>query len=164
MLAHTQFKLSRLYNEKVDVEERLDSLIDDVIKFCMLIKTTDALRPCLEQILQIVPEQYSNRIQLTLNDYTNNRISIPNRFADDNEKEKQLIKLHERLKTNIHVHNRVQVSWTRQINEAFYFEDIVKNVENTNHEFVRTNPSSATWLRRKLFDKHPKLGKSTNQK
>ncbi|CAF1481507.1 unnamed protein product, partial [Adineta ricciae] len=157
MLAHTQFKLSRLYNEKVDVEERLDSLIDDVIKFCMQIKTTDPLRPCLEQIIQIVPEQYSNRIQLTLNDYANNRISIPNRFTDDNEKEKQLIKLHERLKTNIHVHNRVQVSWTRQINEAFYFEDIVKNAENTNHEFVRTNPSSATWLRRKLFDKHPKL-------
>ncbi|CAF1481913.1 unnamed protein product, partial [Adineta ricciae] len=157
MLAHTQFKLSRLYNEKVDVEERLDSLIDDVIKFCMQIKTTDPLRPCLEQIIQIVPEQYSNRIQLTLNDYANNRISIPNRFTDDDEKEKQLIKLHERLKTNIHVHNRVQVSWTRQINEAFYFEDIVKNAENTNHEFVRTNPSSATWLRRKLFDKHPKL-------
>ncbi|CAF1102268.1 unnamed protein product [Adineta ricciae] len=121
MLAHTQFKLSRLYNEKVDVEERLDSLIDDVIKFCMQIKTTDPLRPCLEQIIQIVPEQYSNRIQLTLNDYANN------------------------------------LSWTRQINEAFYFEDIVKNAENTNHEFVRTNPSSATWLRRKLFDKHPKL-------
>ncbi|UJR07691.1 hypothetical protein I4U23_011976 [Adineta vaga] len=157
MLAHMQFKLSRLYNEKMDVEERLDSLIDDVTKFCMQIKGNDPLRPCLEKIIKIVPEQYSNRIQLTMNDYDNNRIAMPNRFSDDNEKEKQLIKLHERLKTNIHVHNRVQVSWIREINEAFYLEDIVKNAEKTDREFVRTNPLAAMWLRRKLFDNHSKL-------
>jgi hypothetical protein len=157
MLSHMQFKLSQLYNEKIETEERLDSLVDDVTTFCMQIKPNDPLRPCLEQIVKIVPEQYSNRIKLTMDDYENNRIAITNRF-NDLEKEKQLIKLHERLKTNIHVHNRVQVSWTRLISEAFYLEDIFKNEQNSNHEFVKQNPLPASWLRQKLFDGHPKLG------
>jgi hypothetical protein len=91
MLAHMQFKLSQLYNEKVDIEERLDSLVDDVTKFCMQIKPDDPLRPCLEQIIKIVPEQYSNRIKLTMDDYENNRIVSTNRYTDY-ETEKELIK------------------------------------------------------------------------
>lgn len=68
MLAHLQFKLSQLYNEKVDTEERLDMLIDDVTKLCMQIRPTDPLRPYLDQIVKIVPEQYANRIKLTVDD------------------------------------------------------------------------------------------------
>jgi hypothetical protein len=158
MLAHIQFKLSQLYNEKVDIEERLDSLVDDVTKFCMQIKPDDPLRPCLEQIIKIVPEQYSNRIKLTMDDYENNRIALSNRSADL-PTEKHLIKLHERLKTSIHIHHRVQVSWIHMINEAFYFEDILNNEKDTNHEFVKQNPLPPSWLRQKLFEQHTKLGK-----
>ncbi|CAF0997675.1 unnamed protein product [Rotaria sordida] len=156
MLAHTQFKLAKIYNEKINVEERLDSIIDDVTKFSMEIKTNDPLRPYLEQIVKIVPEQYLNRIRLTMEDYENNRIAITNRFSDK-EIEKQLIKLHERLKKYIHVHHRVQVSWIRMINEAFYLEDILNNENNSNHEFIKQNPYSPSWLRKKLFDQYPKL-------
>ncbi|CAF1105502.1 unnamed protein product [Adineta steineri] len=156
MLGHMQFKLSQLYNEKVEIEERLDSLIDDVTKFCMQIKANDPLRPCLEQIIKIVPEQYSNRIKLTMDDYDNNRIAVVNHF-NDFEKERELIKLHERLKKNIHIHNRVQVSWVQMIYEAFYLEDIVNNEKNTNHEFVRQNPLPPSWFRKYLFDGHPVL-------
>jgi hypothetical protein len=158
MLAHMQFKLSQLYNEKVDIEERLDSLVDDVTKFCMQIKPDDPLRPCLEQIIKIVPEQYSNRIKLTMDDYENNRIVSTNRYTDY-ETEKELIKLHERLKSNIHVHHRVQISWTQMINEVFHLEDIVNNEKNTNREFVKQNPIPPSWLRQKLFNERPKLGK-----
>ncbi|CAF4880746.1 unnamed protein product, partial [Rotaria sp. Silwood1] len=156
MLAHTQFKLAKIYNEKINVEERLDSLVDDVTKFCMEIKSDDPLRRELEQIIKIVPEQYSNRIKLTMEDYENNRIAVTNRFPDS-ETEKQLIKLHERLKKYIHVHHRVQVLWTRTINEAFYLEDILNNEKNSNHEFIKQNPYPPSWLRKKLFDQHSKL-------
>jgi len=156
-VAHMQFKLSQLYNEKVDVEDCLDSLVDDVTKFCMEIKSNDPLRPYLEQIVNIVPEQYSNRIKLTVEDYENNRIAITNRYADI-EIEQKLIKLHERLKSNIHIHHRVQTYWTQMINEAFYLEDILNNEKNPDHIFDRKNPFPSSWLRQKLFNQHPKLG------
>jgi outer membrane receptor for Fe3+-dicitrate len=158
ILSHMQFKLSQLYNEKVDVEDTLDSLIDDLTKFCMEIKSSNALRPCLEQIVKIVPEQYSDRIKLTVEDYENNRIVIKNRY-DDTETEEKLIKLHYRLKTNIHIHHRVQTYWTQMISEAFYLEDIFNNQTNSDHRFVKENPLPPSWLRRKLFDQHSKLGK-----
>ncbi|CAF3744812.1 unnamed protein product [Rotaria socialis] len=156
MLAHTQFKLAQIFNEKINVEERLDSLVDDVTKFCMEIKTDGPLRRYLEQIVKIVPEQYMNRIKLTIDDFDNNRIAIANRFTDS-ETEIQLIKLHERLKKYIHVHHRVQVLWRRTINEAFYLEDILNNEKHRNHEFIKQNPHPPSWLRQKLFDRHPKL-------
>jgi hypothetical protein len=158
IVAHMQFKLSQLYNEKVDVEDCLDSLIDDLTKFCMEIKSNDPLRSCLERIVKIVPEQYSDRIKLTVEDYENNRIVITNRYTDL-EIEQKLIKLHERLKSNIHIHHRVQIYWTQMINEAFYLEDILTNEINPNHIFVRQNPFPSSWLRQKLFNQHPKLGK-----
>jgi len=158
ILAHIQFKLSQLYNEKVDVEDCLDSLIDDLTKLCMQIKSNDPLRPYLEQTVKIVPEQYSDRIKLTVEDYENNRIVITNHYTDF-ETEQKLIKLHERLKTNIHVHHRVQTSWTQMINEAFYLEDIFNNEKNSDHIFVKQNPLPPSWLRQKLFDQHSKLGK-----
>jgi hypothetical protein len=157
MLAHMQFKLSQLYNEKVETEERLDTLIDEVTKFCMQIKADDPLRPCLEQIIKIVPEQYSSRIKLTMDDFENNRIVSTNRY-DEYETEKELIKLHERLKTNIHVHHRVQVSWIQMIDEAFYLEDIFNNQKDANHEFAKQTPFPPSWLRQKLFNQRPKFG------
>ena len=156
MLAHIQFKLPEIYNEKIDVEDRLNSLVNDVTKFCLEIRRDHPCRQYLEQIIKIVPEQYSNRI---IQDYENNRIVITNRFTDL-DLEKKLVKLHERLKKNIHVYHRVQILWIRKINEAFYFEDILNNEKNTNHEFIKQNPFSSSWLRRKLFDQHPKLGNS----
>ena len=156
-LAHAQFKLPQIYNEKLDIEDRLDSLVDDVTKFSMEIQRNDPLRPYLEQIIEIIPEPYSNRIKLTIEEYENNRIAINNRF-NDLQTEKQLVKLHERLKKSIHVQHRVQTSWIRKINEAFYLEDILNNESNTNHEFIKHNPYPSSWLRRKLFGQHPKLG------
>ncbi len=158
MLAHLQFKLSQLYNEKLEVEDSMDTLVDDLTKFCMEIKSDDPLRPCLEQIVRIVPQQYSERIKLTMEDYKNNRIAITNRY-DDFEIEKKLIRLHERLKSNIHIHHRVQTYWVQMINEAFFLEDIVNNQSNSEHRFLKQNPYPSSWLREKLFDQHPKLGK-----
>jgi hypothetical protein len=160
VLSHIQFKLSQLYNEKIDIEERLESLVDEISKLCLQIKYNDSLRPCLEQIVKIIPEQYSNRVKLTMDDYedyrttattTNNLIDLPN--------EKQLIKLHGLLKKCKHIHHRVQASWIHMIDEAFYLEDILNNEKNTNHTFVKQSPVQKSWLRQKLFDEHPKLGK-----
>ena len=156
MLSHIHFKLSQLYNEKVDVEERLDSLVDELTKFCLQIKTHDALRPSLERIIQIVPEQYTNQITLTMNDFANHRITTSH--LTDPPTEKQLIRLHERLKKSIHIHHRVQISWRQMINKAFYFEDILSNENNADHRFVKQNPASQTYVRRILFEKHPTLG------
>jgi len=78
--------------------------------------------------------------------------------------EKKLIKLHERLKTNIHVHHRIQTYWIQMINEAFYLEDIFNSEKNTNHQFIKQNPFPSSWLRQKLFDQHSKLGKNFMKK
>ena len=156
MLSHIHFKLSQLYNEKVDVEERLDSLVDELTKYCLQINTHDVLRPSLEQIIQIVPDQYTNQIALTMNDFANHRITTSHLTAPPTEK--QLIRLHERLKKSIHIHHRVQISWKQMINKAFYFDDILSNENNADHRFVKQNPSSQTYLRRILFEHHPRLG------
>lgn len=157
MLGELQFQLSQLYNEKIDVEEKLDSLIDELTKFCMQIKPNNPLRPCLNQIIKIVPERYSNRIELTVEDFENNRIVLTNQLADP-DVESRLVKLHERLKTNIHIHHRVQTYWTQKIDDAFYFEDINSNIINPERRFLRQTPFPSSWLRRKLFDNHPRLG------
>ncbi|CAF0873038.1 unnamed protein product [Rotaria sp. Silwood1] len=152
-LSHVQFKLSQLYNEKIDVEERLESLVEEVSKLCLEIKYNDPLRPCLEQIVKIIPEQYSNRVKLTMDDYEDYRNTTTNNLTT----EKTLIRLHRLLKKNKHIHHRVQASWIHLINEAFYLEDILNNENNTNHTFVKQSPLSRSWLRQKLFDEHPVL-------
>lgn len=157
MLAHMQFKISQLYNEKVEVEDKLDSLIDDLTKMCMQIKSDDELRPCLEQVLKIVPEQYTDRINSTVNDYQNHRIALTEQL-NPYEMERKLVKLHEQLKSNIHVHHRIQTYWTQSISEAFYIEDIFNSEKNVERKFCRENLVRASWLRRKLFDQHSKLG------
>ena len=161
-LSHTQFKLSQLYNEKVEVEDRLDTSIDELTKLCMQIKADDPLRPYLEQVIRIVPEQYSDRIKLTVEDYENHRIVLTTRFTDL-ETEEKLIKLHERLKSNIHIHHRVQTYWLQRIAEAFYLEDILNSENNSEHRFIRENPFPSSWLRQKLFNQHPILGKDFHQ-
>ena len=157
MLSHTQFKLSKLYNEKVDIEERLDTLIDELTKYCLQIRSNNPLKPLIERIVKIVPEQYNNRITLTMNDYENNRITTSH--LTEIPTENHLIRLHERLKASIHIHHRVQVSWTRMINEAFFLEEILTNEKNTNREYVQQNPIGSSSLRKKFFDGRPKLGK-----
>jgi regulator of replication initiation timing len=157
MLSHVQFKLSQLYNEKIDIEERLESLVDETSKLSLQIKYNDPLRPCLEEIVKIIPEQYSNRVKLTMDDYEDYRRTTTNNLIDL-PSEKQLIKLHGLLKKSKHIHHRVQASWVQMINQAFYLEDILNNEKNTNHLFVKQSPLPKSWLRQKLFDEHPKLG------
>jgi hypothetical protein len=158
MLSQVQFKLSQLYNEKIDIEERLESLVDEISKLCLQIKYNDPLRPCLEEIVKIIPEQYSNRVKLTMDDYEDYRTTITTNLTDL-PTEKQLIKLNRLLKKSKHIHHRVQASWIKMINEAFYLEDILNNEKNTNRIFVKQSPLTKSWLRQKLFDEHPKLGK-----
>lgn len=157
MLCYVQFKLSKLYNEKIDIEERLESLVDEISKLCLDIKYNDPLRPCLEEIVKIVPEQYSNRVKLTMDDYEDYRTTT--NTLTDLPTEKKLIKLHRLLKKNKHVHHRVQASWIQMMHQAFYLEDILNNENNTNHLFVKQSPLARSWLRQKLFDEHPILGK-----
>ncbi|CAF2502688.1 unnamed protein product [Rotaria sp. Silwood2] len=156
MLSHTQFKLSQLYNEKIDVEERLESLVEEVSKLCLEIKYNDPLRPCLEQIVKIIPEQYSNRVKLTMDDYEDYRNTTTNNLTNLTT-EKTLIRLHRLLKKNKHIHHRVQASWIHMIDEAFYLEDILNNENNANCSFVKQSPLPRSWLRQKLFDEHPVL-------
>jgi len=159
MLSYVHFKLSQLYNEKIDIEERLESLVDEASKLSLQIKYNDPLRPCLEQIVKIIPEQYSNRVKLTMDDYEDYRTTTTNNNLIDLPTEKQLIKLHRLLKKSKHIHHRIQASWIQMINEAFYLEDILNNEKNTNHLFVKQSPLPKSWLRQKLFDQHPMLGK-----
>ncbi|UJR38477.1 hypothetical protein I4U23_031145 [Adineta vaga] len=158
VLSHVQFKLSQLYNEKIDIEERLESLVDEVSKLCLQIKYNDSLRPCLEEIVRIIPEQYSNRVKLTMDDYEDYRSSntTSNKLIDL-PTEKQLIKLHGLLKKSKHIHHRIQASWVQMIDEAFYLEDILNNEKNSNRSFVKQSPLVKSWLRQKLFDEHPVL-------
>ncbi len=158
LLSQVQFKLSQLYNEKIDIEERLESLVDEVSKLSLQIKYNDPLRPCLEEIVKIIPEQYSNRVKLTMDDYEDYRSTTTNNLTDL-PTEKQLIKLNRLLKKSKHIHHRVQASWVQMINEAFYLEDIFNNEKNSNRSFVNQSPMARSWLRQKLFDEHPKLGK-----
>jgi hypothetical protein len=159
MLSYVQFRLSQLYNEKIDIEERLESLVDEVSKLSHQIKYNDPLRPCLEEIVKIIPEQYSNRVKLTMDDYEDYRTTTTTNNLIDLPTEKQLIKLNRLLKKSKHIYHRVQASWVQMINEAFYLEDILNNEKNTNRIFVKQSPLAKSWLRQKLFDEHPKLGK-----
>lgn len=156
MLSHVQFKLSQLYNEKIDTEERLESLVDEVSKLSLQIKYNDPLRSCLEEIVQVIPEQYSNRVKLTMDDYEDYRA---NTNLIDLPTEKQLIRLNKLLRKSKHIYHRVQASWIQLMDQAFYLEDILINENNSNHCFVKQSPLPRSWLRQRLFDEHPILGK-----
>ncbi|CAF3660804.1 unnamed protein product, partial [Rotaria socialis] len=71
-----------------------------------------------------------------MDDYENYRTTIGNELTDL-VTEKQLIKLHELLKKNTHIHHRAQASWINMIHEAFYIEDVLNNENNTNHSFIK---------------------------
>jgi len=162
ILSHVYFKLSQLYNEKIDVEERLESLVNEISKLSNQIKYNDPLRGCLEQIVEIIPEQYSNRVKLTMDDYEDYRATTTNNNNNNNSlidlpTEKQLIGIHRLLKKSKHIHHRVQASWIKMIDQAFYLEDILNNEKNSNRTFVKQSPLTKSWLRQKLFDEHPKL-------
>lgn len=163
LLSQVQFKLSQLNNERIDTEERLESLVEEVSKLCSQIKYNDPLRPCLEEIVRIIPEQYSNRVKLTMDDYEDYRGGNSSNRLIDLPTENQLIKLHRLLKKTKHVYHRVQASWMHTIDEAFYLEDILNNEQNSNHLFVRQSPMARSWIRQNLFDQHPILGKRENQ-
>lgn len=162
VLSHVQFKLSQLYNEKIDTEERLESLVDEVSKLCLQIKYNDPLRSCLEEIVRIIPEQYSNRVKLTMDDYEDYRGNNSNQLTDL-PTEKQLIRLNKLLRKSKHIYHRVQASWIHLIDQAFYFEDILINESNANRNFVKQSPLPRSWLRQKLFDEHPLLGKQKSE-
>lgn len=157
MLSHVQFKLSQLYNEKIDTEERLESLVDEISKLCLQIKYNDPLRSCLEEIVGTIPEQYSNRVKLTMDDYEDYRSNNNNNNLIDLPTEKQLIRLNKLLRKSKHIYHRVQASWIQLIDQAFYLEDILINENNSNHNFVKQSPLPRSWLRQKLFDEHPVL-------
>ena len=162
MLSYVQFKLSQLYNEKIDTEERLESLVDEVSKLCLQIKYNDPLRTCLEQIVKIVPEQYSNRVKLIMDDYEDYRTTTTTTTTNDLTDlptEKQLIKLHGLLKKYKHIAHRIEASWIHLISEGFYLEDIFTNEQNTNHSFVTQSPIPKSRLRKQLFNDYPMLGK-----
>jgi hypothetical protein len=159
-LSQIHFKLSQLYNEKIDIEERLETLIEEVSKLCRQIKYNDPLRPCLEQIVQIIPEEYSNRVKLTMDDYEDYPASHSSSNLLDLPTERQLINLHRLLKKSKHIHHRVRASWVQMINQAFYLEEILTNESNSNRSFTRSSPLPRSWLRQKLFDQHPILGKT----
>ena len=158
VLSHVQFKLSQLYNEKIDTEERLESLVDEVSKLSLQIKYNDPLRPCLEEIVRIIPEQYSNRVKLTMDDYEDYRSNNTNQLTDL-PSERQLIRLNKLLRKSKHIYHRVQASWMQLIDQAFYFEDILINENNSNRTFVKQSPLPNSWIRQKLFDEHSVLGK-----
>jgi len=147
--------------KKIDVEERLESLVNEISKLSNQIKYNDPLRGCLEQIVEIIPEQYSNRVKLTMDDYEDYRatttINNNNNSLIDLPTEKQLIGIHRLLKKSKHIHHRVQASWIKMIDQAFYLEDILNNEKNSNRTFVKQSPLTKSWLRQKLFDEHPKL-------
>jgi hypothetical protein len=158
ILSQIQFRLFQLHNEKIDIDDELKALVDDTSKLCSQIKYNDALRPCLEQIVRIIPEQYSNRIKLTMDDYEDFHASNASSQFVDRPTEKQLIKLHQSLKKSKHVYHRIHASWLHMIDQAFYYEDILINEQNTNRSFIKQSPLSRTWLRQTLFDQHPTIG------
>ncbi len=57
MLSYEKFGLSQLFNEKIDIEERLESLFDEVSKLIQQIKYNNPLRSCSNERKNLIKDQ-----------------------------------------------------------------------------------------------------------
>ncbi|XP_051875424.1 G-protein coupled receptor-associated protein LMBRD2-like [Pristis pectinata] len=131
LLAKAQFKAAKLMTEKVDAEETLEDVMEEVRKLNDTVKYNHPLRKFVDTILRKCPTEYQERMGRNMDDYEDfdeNTNSYPS--------ERSLVKLHKQVIYAVQRHQRTQVQWRMLLEQAFYLEDVAKNQTSSSQQFV----------------------------
>uniref|UniRef100_A0A8C5G2G9 Uncharacterized protein n=1 Tax=Gouania willdenowi TaxID=441366 RepID=A0A8C5G2G9_GOUWI len=148
LLIKTYFKASKLMTEKVDAEENLEDVMEEVRKVSECIKYNHPTRKFVDTILRKCPLDYQEKMGRNMDDYED---------YDDKQStyptEKSLVKLHKQVIYAVQRHNRTRVQWQILLQQAVHLEDVSKNEISSSHSFVHSFPPSEPrgWFSRYVY-------------
>ncbi|XP_062905740.1 G-protein coupled receptor-associated protein LMBRD2B [Mobula hypostoma] len=131
LLAKAQFKAAKLMTEKVDAEETLEDVMEEVRKLNDTVKYNHPLRKFVDTILRKCPTEYQERMGRNMDDYEDfdeNTNTYPS--------ERSLVKLHKQVIYAVQRYQRTRVQWDMLLAQAFHLEDVARNQSSTSRHFV----------------------------
>ncbi|XP_032874137.1 LOW QUALITY PROTEIN: G-protein coupled receptor-associated protein LMBRD2 [Amblyraja radiata] len=146
-LARTHFKAAKLLTERVEAQEELDDLMEEVRKLNETVKYNHPQRKNIDTILRKCPVEYQEQMGRSMDDYEDfeERGGCPS--------ERSLARLHKQVIRAAQRYGRVSVQWTLLLEQVFYLEDVARNQDNATSHFVHSFPPTQPrgWFSRYLY-------------
>ncbi|XP_027133241.1 LMBR1 domain-containing protein 2-B [Larimichthys crocea] len=145
LLAKTYFKAAKMANEKVEAEENLADVMEDVAGIHESVRYNHSLRKCVDTILTKCPADYREEMERRAESSGGEKNVLPTK--------RSLINLHKKVITAVQRHNQTQVQWSILLDEAFHLEDVAKSQSSSVRYFVHSLPSThhQGWIHRFLY-------------
>jgi len=138
MLSRTLFNVAKLSIEKIEAEEELEDVLQEVKK---LDDTVHSSHPC-RRFVNIIAQKCPDSLQMSLTVTPRSRSTFDGSSdsgSDELITEKLLRKLHKRTIYAIQHHSSTQCQWRKVIDLAMELEDVAHNLAMSSRVFVRTN-------------------------
>ncbi|XP_056140257.1 G-protein coupled receptor-associated protein LMBRD2B-like isoform X2 [Lampris incognitus] len=149
LLAKAYFKVAKMATEKIEAEENLADVMEEVASAHESVSCYNNLRKCVDTILKKCPTEYQERLE---RDVESNGDDVDNQQNDPPTK-RSLVKLHKQVITAVQRQNQIQVQWSILLDQAFHLEDVAKCQSSPTHQFMHSFPSTLhhSWLRRFIY-------------
>ncbi|XP_069740640.1 G-protein coupled receptor-associated protein LMBRD2B isoform X2 [Narcine bancroftii] len=148
LLLRSQFKVAKLLTERVEAEETLEDVMEEVRKVSNTVRYNHPLRKYVDTILRKCPSEFQERTGRNMDDYEDFEES-----SSSSPSERSLVKLHKQVISAVQSQLQTQVQWKMLLDRAFHLEDVTRNQGNGDRQFMHTFPSSEpqAWLVRVLY-------------
>ncbi|XP_074526397.1 G-protein coupled receptor-associated protein LMBRD2B-like [Halichoeres trimaculatus] len=144
LLTKAYFKAAKMATEKVEAEEHLADVMEEVSSAHGSVRFNHSLRKCVDTILTKCPTEYQEEIGRDV-ESSNEQDALPTKRG--------LIKLHKKVIFAVQRHRQAQVQWSILLDQAFHLEDVAKSQSSPVHHFVHSSPSVQPhgWIRRFIY-------------
>uniref|UniRef100_A0A671VD36 LMBR1 domain containing 2a n=1 Tax=Sparus aurata TaxID=8175 RepID=A0A671VD36_SPAAU len=134
LLAKTYFKAAKMATEKVEAEENLADVMEDVAAVNASVRQNHHLRKCVDTILTKCPTDYQEDMGRHVESPGGEQNAIPTK--------RSLINLHKKVISAVHRHAQTQVQWSILTDEAFHLEDVAKSQSSPVRQLTHSFPSA----------------------
>ncbi|XP_036954906.1 G-protein coupled receptor-associated protein LMBRD2a isoform X2 [Acanthopagrus latus] len=145
LLAKTYFKAAKMATEKVEAEENLADVMEDVAAVNASVRHNHHLRKCVDTILTKCPADYQEDMGRHVESPGGEQNVVPTK--------RSLINLHKKVISAVHRHAQTQVQWSILTDEAFHLEDVAKSQSSPVRQLTHSFPSAHHhgWIRRFFY-------------
>lgn len=151
-LSRQYFRVARLNAEKIEAEEKLDDVLEEIHHVVTIIGNNEQnpLKKHLDQIIDKCPPDWKRRSNAFRRQAAaSNSIYEPDRSKMQEYDMQGLIRLHRKVIRAVHNHRQITCRWRNLIREVIEWEDVARNqIENNNslssRAFKSTLPKERT--------------------
>ncbi|XP_068167831.1 G-protein coupled receptor-associated protein LMBRD2B-like isoform X2 [Antennarius striatus] len=145
LLAKSYFKVAKMAAEKVEAEENLANVMEDVQSVHRSVRLNHSLRNCMDTILTKCPTEYREEIETNLERSSGENNVFPTKS--------HLVNLHKKVIWTVQRHSQTQVQWSILVDEAFHLEDVAKSQSSSVCLVINSFPSANPhgWFRRFIY-------------